>query len=58
MKNFDDFSKSISNNSDIHGEGDDSHYEVEYHEDLHEVKDFNDIMNLNKKTRDLIKSFY
>ena len=30
LENSDDSSESISCNSDIHGEGDDSHYETEY----------------------------
>ena len=59
LENSDDSSESISCNSYIHGEGDDSHYEAEYDEDLNKVKEFRDISDLNEKeTRDLIKSFY
>ena len=59
LENSDDSSESISCNSDIHGEGDDSHYEAEYDEDLNKVKELRDISDLNEKeTRDLIKSFY
>ena len=59
LENSDDSSESISCNSDIHGEGDDSHHEAEYDEDLNKAKELRDISDLNEKeTRDLIKSFY
>ena len=59
LENSDDSSESISCNSDIHGEEDDSHYEAEYDEDLNKAKELRDISDFNdKETRDLIKSLY
>ena len=59
LEKSDDSSELISCHSDIHGEGDDSHYEAEYDEGLVKAKELRDISDLNEKeTRDLIKSFY
>ena len=48
-------SESVSSNSDIHGEGDESNSD----QDSNRIQEVRDVSNLNEKeTRSLIKSFY
>ena len=52
-------SESISSNSDIHGEGDESNSYVNSDQDSNRIHEVRDVSNLNEKeTRSLIKSFY
>ena len=52
-------SESVSSNSDIHGEGDESNSYVNFDQDSNRIRDVRDVLNLNEKeTRSLIKSFY
>ena len=52
-------SESVSSNSDIHGEGDESNSDVNSDQDSNRIHEVRYASNLNEKeTRSLIKSFY
>ena len=52
-------SESVSSNSDIHEEGDESNSYVNSDQDSNRIQEVRDVSNLNEKeTRSLIKSFY
>ena len=52
-------SESVSSNSDIHGEEDESNSYVNSDQDSNRIQEVRDVSNLNEKeTRSLIKSFY
>ena len=51
-------SESVSSNSDIHGEGNESNSYVNSYQDSNRIQEVRDVSNLNEKeTRSLIKSF-
>ena len=52
-------SESVSSNSDIHEEGDESNSYVNSDQDFNRIQEVRNVSNLNEKeTRSLIKSFY
>ena len=56
---YESSSESVSSNSDIHGEGDESNFYVNSEQDSNRIHEVRDVSNLNEKeTRSLIKSFY